>query len=56
MSTQEYSRRLEDVTLQSGVKLAATQGRLPHLAWAATRGSEPISFNLTDPASTDIEE
>jgi len=36
-STPEQSRRLEEVTMQSGANLVATQGRPPHLAWAAAR-------------------
>ena len=55
-STLEESRRLEEVTLQSGANLAATQGSPPHLAWAATRLLWPITANLSDPASTAFEE
>jgi len=55
-STPEQSRRLEEVTLQSGANLAATQGHPPHLAWAAARPLWPIIANLTDPASTDLED
>jgi len=33
-STLEQSRRLKEVTLQSGANLAATQGHPPHLALA----------------------
>jgi len=56
MSTPEQSRRLEEVTLQSGVNLAATQGCPPHLAWATARPLWPITANLADPASTAFEE
>jgi len=36
-STLEQSRRLEEVTLQSGAKMAATYGWLPH----PVRGGRP---------------
>jgi len=55
-STPEQSRRLEEVTLQSGANLAAAQGRSPHLSWAAARPLWPITANLSDLASTAFEE
>jgi hypothetical protein len=55
-SSLEQSKRLEEVTLQSGAMLAATEAHPPHLAWAAARGYWPITTNLADPASTTFEE
>jgi len=56
MSTLEHSRRLEKTPPERWCPLAIGQGWAPHLSGAAARGSPPISFNLTDPASAAFEE
>jgi len=54
-STSEYSRRLEKTPPERWGPPAKGQGRAP-LSGVATRGQKPISFHLTDPASTAFEE
>jgi hypothetical protein len=55
-STPKYSRRLEKTPPERWGPPAIGQGRAPHLSRMAARGQKPISFNLTDPASTDFKD